>query len=109
MSENIDTEQQASTNPPMTAPRVELLRDAALIISEDRNHTYGSPSENFERIAAIWEIITGHKFTREDVAMMFVGAKVARYGNRGTFQPDTWRDIAGYAGCGYEVGLADAD
>lgn len=104
MSENEAVVQNSYT----TAPRVELLREAATIISEDRNHQYGSPSENFERIAAIWEIITGHKFTKEDVAMMFVGAKVARYGNRGAFQPDTWRDIAGYAGCGYEVGLKNA-
>jgi hypothetical protein len=40
--------------------------------------------------------------------MMMVGLKVARYVNRGGFQPDTWVDIAGYAGCGYEVGSLEA-
>jgi hypothetical protein len=35
-----------------------------------------------------------------------VGLKVARYAAKSGFQADTWIDIAGYAGCGYEVGLA---
>lgn len=101
------SEEQVTAVPSVQTPlpRVELLREAATIISEDRNKQYGSPSENFSRIAAIWEIITGYKFTEEDVAMMFIGVKVARYANKSVFQPDTWRDIAGYAGCGYEVGL----
>jgi len=86
-------------------PRVEILREAAAIISGDRNATYGEPEDNFKRISAVWEVITGIKFSAEDVAMMLIGLKVARYGNRGGFQPDTWRDIAGYAGCGYEIGL----
>jgi hypothetical protein len=33
-----------------------------------------------------------------------VGVKMARYSNGSGFQADTWVDIAGYAGCGYEVG-----
>jgi hypothetical protein len=90
-------------------PRVELLREAAVIIAGDRDKDYGPPIENFKRIAEIWKVITGYDFTAEDVAMMFVGVKVARYGNRGEFNADTWRDIAGYAACGYEVGLYYAD
>jgi hypothetical protein len=42
--------------------------------------------------------------TTEDVAMAMVAVKVARYASKSGFQPDTWIDIAGYAGCGYEVG-----
>jgi len=30
--------------------------------------------------------------------------KMARYVNKAEFQPDTWIDIAGYAGIGFEVG-----
>lgn len=101
---SIDNEQQ-SYQVQSVLPRVELLKKAASIISEDRNKQYGSPSENFSRIAQIWKIITGYDFTEEDVAMMFIGVKVARYANKSTFQSDTWTDIAGYAGCGYEVGL----
>ena len=85
-------------------PRVEALREAARIIAGDRDIQYGGPEENFERIAKIWGVILSTEITCEDVAMMMVGLKVARYASKSGFQPDTWVDIAGYAGCGYEVG-----
>jgi hypothetical protein len=40
--------------------------------------------------------------------MMMVGLKIARYASKSGFQPDTWIDVAGYAGCGYEVGQLEA-
>ena len=89
------------------APRVEALREAARIISGERNKQYGGPEENFTRTAQIWSVIMGIEFTSEDVAMMMVGLKVARYASKSGFQPDTWIDIAGYAGCGYEVGSVE--
>jgi hypothetical protein len=88
-------------------PRVEALRNAASIIAGDRDAQYGGPEENFERISKIWSAILDVPITREDVAMMMVGLKVARYASKSGFQPDTWIDIAGYAGCGYEVGLLE--
>ncbi len=88
-----------------TLPRIEVLREAAAIISGDRDKQYGGPEENFARIAKIWSVILGVSISEEDVAMMMVGLKVARYASKSGFQADTWRDIAGYAGCGFEVGL----
>lgn len=86
------------------APRVEALREAARIIAGDRDVQYGGPAENFARIATVWTMLFGREFTTEDVAMAMVGLKMARYASNSGFQPDTWIDIAGYAGCGYEVG-----
>jgi len=89
--------------------RVEALREAATIISSDRNKSYGGPEENFDRIAKLWTMLFGHEFSHEDVAMAMIAVKMARYMNRdGGFQRDTWIDIAGYAGCGYEVGYKAA-
>jgi hypothetical protein len=88
-------------------PRVEALREAAKIIAGDRDLQYGGPEENFTRIAKIWSVIVGTEISPEDVAMMMVGLKVARYASKSGFQPDTWIDIAGYAGCGYEVGSVE--
>lgn len=86
--------------------RVEALREAASIISNDRNVQYGGPEENFQRIADLWSLLFGIPVSQEDVAMAMVAMKMARYMNRsGGFQRDTWIDIAGYAGCGYEVGM----
>lgn len=88
-------------------PRVQALREAATIIAGDRDVQYGGPEENFTRIAKIWSVIVGVEISSEDVAMMMVGLKVARYASKSGFQPDTWIDIAGYAGCGYEVGSVE--
>ena len=87
--------------------RVEALREAAKIISSDRNKQYGAPEDNFERTAKIWSVILGVPISNEDVAMMMIGLKVARYASKSGYQPDTWVDIAGYAGCGYEVGALE--
>lgn len=95
-----------TTSNPVELARVTALREAARIISGDRDAQYGGPEENFTRIAKIWSVIIGVELTAEDVAMCMVGLKVARYASKSGFQPDTWIDIAGYGGCGYEVGLA---
>jgi hypothetical protein len=88
-------------------PRIYALREAARIINGERDTQYGGPEENFGRIAAIWSAIFKREFTREDVAMAMIGVKLARFASDAGFQPDTWIDIAGYAGCGYEVGQKD--
>jgi hypothetical protein len=101
MSEQVPQEQNV-------LPRVEALREAAKIISGDRDLQYGGPEENFTRIAKIWSVIVGTEISSEDVAMMMVGLKLARYAAKSGFQPDTWIDIAGYAGCGFEVGSVES-
>ena len=107
------SEQANNTVPPIneyakqtsdTPHRVEALREAARITTQDRNANYGGPEENFTRTAKIWSVILGMEITNEQVAMMMVGLKMARFAHGSGFQPDTWIDIAGYAGCGYEVG-----
>jgi hypothetical protein len=101
MSEEVTEQEQK------VIPRVAALREAAGLISGDRDKQYGGPEENFTRIAKIWSVILGQEVLAEDVAMMMIGLKVARYAARSGFQPDTWVDIAGYAGCGYEVGSVE--
>lgn len=98
--------QETSVEPPL---RVAALREAAGIINGDRNKQYGAPEDNFERTAKIWSVILGVEISNEDVAMMMVGLKVARYASKSGYQPDTWVDIAGYAGCGYEVGAKEVN
>jgi hypothetical protein len=95
---------EASPDAPITPLRVEALREAARLINSERNVQYGPPSENFRRIARIWSVVLNVEVTEEDVAMCMVALKMARYAAKTGYQPDTWIDIAGYAGCGYEVG-----
>lgn len=85
--------------------RVQALREAARITNGQRDMQYGGPEDNFDRIAKIWSVLFNREFTTEDVAMAMVGMKLARFASNAGFQPDTWIDIAGYAGCGFEVGM----
>lgn len=108
--ENHTAEQNTSAIDP---PRVEALREAARLINSERNVQYGPPQENFARIASMINVVIGKKLKEdirvsgEDVAMLMIVLKVARYAANSGFQPDTWIDIAGYAGCGFEVGGAE--
>ena len=104
--DKVNQESEKTTESPL---RVEALREAARIISGDRNKSYGGPEENFTRTAQIWSVILGIPLSNEQVAMMMVGLKMARFAHGSGFQPDTWIDIAGYAGCGYEVGKIDSE
>lgn len=96
--------QTGSSSEQEVSPRVEALLEAARLISSDRDKQYGEPSVNFGRIAKVWSVLFDREFTSEDVAMAMVGVKLARFAQRSGYHPDTWVDIAGYAGCGYEVG-----
>jgi hypothetical protein len=104
-SKPLYTEQAATAKPAGddSPVRVEALREAARLINGDRNGQYGTPQENFTNIAKVWSVIFQREFTTEDVAMAMIGMKLARFVSKAGFQPDTWIDIAGYAGCGYEV------
>jgi hypothetical protein len=108
MTETVETPKTEKSQTPTPSadvpPRVEALREAARLIHSERNLHYGPPSENFDRISRLWSVVLGIDVTSEDVAMCMVAVKMARYASKSGFQADTWIDIAGYAGCGYEVG-----
>jgi hypothetical protein len=93
--------------------RKELLT-AALDAVEKRPKAYGPPEQNFERIAALWNIyqldkyaVTDiyHDLNATDVAAMMVLMKVARIMET-PGHTDSWVDLAGYAACGAEVSTA---
>lgn len=101
------TNQTPSASGPSKPPRVEVLLEAAALIDGDRNVSYGTPTQNFTNIAALWNTRFAHMlksdFTAADVADAMILLKVAR--NIAGTKKDNWVDIAGYAGCGYEATL----
>lgn len=88
---------------------MDVLEEAARLISGDRNLSYGTPVQNFTNIADMWTVRFGHKlkdgekFTATDVADAMILLKVAR--NIAQRKRDNYADLAGYAGCGYEAML----
>ena len=88
--------------------RKELLGAAAKCVVGDREEDYGSPEQNFERIAAFWSTYLGiADITAKDVAAMLALLKIARIAS-GHAKSDNWVDLAGYAACGGEIEASHA-
>ena len=75
--------------------RAEILSKAHDAVNT-RGTDYGSPAENFERIAAIWSAYADTEFTVEDVGIMMMIVKMSRLMENPVHE-DSWVDIAGYA------------
>lgn len=82
--------------------RSEILTAAEQAIGGHRSTDYGTPENNFSRIARLWTDYLGHEITAVDVAMLMTLLKVARVrSNHGGI--DSYVDIAGYAACAGEI------
>ena len=94
--------------------RKELLDKAIEIIEGARQEHYGSPEDNFARIAEYWQMYLrqtqhpGIVLAPHDVATMMILMKVARLA-ADYLHDDSWLDIAGYAACGSECAEKYAD
>lgn len=86
--------------------RSEILEAAQTCVCGDREQDYGSPEDNFKRIADLWNIYLGERLCvnidAEDVAAMLALLKIARIAS-GNAKKDNWVDLAGYAACGGEL------
>ncbi|MCG3181412.1 MAG: hypothetical protein BIFFINMI_03805 [Phycisphaerae bacterium] len=78
-----------------------ILAEAAEITSTDRRQAYGHPTDNFGRIADIWNVVLAGKLVDDavldaaDVGRCMVGLKLAR--ESFAHRRDNLVDIAGYA------------
>ena len=93
--------------------RADVLDTAKGYVLKDRNSTYGSPEDNFRRIATLWNAYlsirptdVGAPLGPIDVAQMMLLMKVARLAHNPTHK-DSWVDTAGYAACGAGIALAE--
>ena len=94
----------------MTNKREECLRKANEIVNGEREGQYGSPENNFQVIADLWNAyLTDEVYLSSvDVAMMMSLLKIARI-RTGTHKEDSFLDLAGYAACAYEIAGRDAE
>lgn len=82
--------------------RKETLDNALKCVCGERQDQYGTPEDNFGRIAKLWTSYLGHEVSSVDVAMMMALLKIARV-KTGTATDDSFVDLAGYAACGAEL------
>ena len=92
----------------LTPVRVECLQEAALLTAGDREAAYGPPVENMQKIANIFNAITGHNITAADVATFHMATKLARSAYNPTHR-DSTVDLMAYAGIRLECDLALPD
>ena len=87
--------------------RAEILNGAIKCVCQDRQDQYGSPENNFAKIADFWNTYMGERlmvqFDGEDVAMMMALLKIARI-TTGQPKSDNYIDACGYIACAGEVG-----
>lgn len=87
--------------------RSEILQKAKTVVTGERQQNYGTPEDNFKRVASLWNAYKGDNlFDAVDVAMMMALLKIARI-STGTQTEDSFIDLAGYAACGGEIALGE--
>lgn len=82
--------------------RPDILDTAKKCVCGDREQDYGSPEDNFQKIADLWTAYYGQEFTAVDVAIFMSLVKIGRIAS-GHGNADNWVDLAGYAACGGEI------
>ena len=101
-------EKQKCSDAPRYYGRKDVLSDAETCVCGHREQDYGSPENNFQIIADLWNAYLGSERLRiqisaHDVAMLMALLKVARIRNNGGTY-DSYVDLAGYAACAGEIG-----
>lgn len=90
--------------------RKDILQTAEKMVNGDRQDDYGTPENNFSRIAELWCAYLGPQLNAAispvDVAAMLSLLKIARIAS-GHGKSDNWIDLAGYAACGGELQSMD--
>lgn len=89
--------------------RGDVLDEAKLYVTKDRNSSYDEPENNFARIANLWDAYlsdTGYGaddagLHPHDVAIMMALMKIARL-EYDPYNRDSWVDAIGYLACGAE-------
>lgn len=108
---NLHAEATPHPKPPKERTRETILHSAKDCVCGTRNEDYGTPEDNFSRIAELWKTyIMGRcvaqnvyvEINAEDVAAMMCLLKIGRIAG-GSESIDNWVDIAGYAACGGEI------
>lgn len=93
--------------------RGDMLDEAKALITGDRNNAYGPPHQDFARSAGALNAYgycgpDGRPLESHDIAIFVMSVKLSRLMWTPT-KRDSWVDLAGYAGCGLECALYDAE
>lgn len=87
--------------------RKECLNEAIKCVCKDRDQQYGTPQKNITKIAELWSIFKGVKFSPQDVGVMMALLKIARISS-GQSKDDNYIDACGYLSLSCELETEDS-
>lgn len=73
----------------------DIFAEADSLVKGDRRKAYGSVTESFLNIAAIWSVVLKRTITAQEVAKCMIGMKLVRESNK--HQKDNLVDLCGYS------------
>ena len=82
--------------------RDDILAEAHNLLYGDRQDDYGTPQDNFDRIARLWTVVLGIEVEGWQAALCMNQVKVARLINEPA-KLDGWIDGAAYMALGGEL------
>lgn len=88
--------------------RSDILNTANHYITKDRAATHGGAEDSFGEISKMWTTYLGANVSPEDVCIMMVLLKIARFKNTPSHSDHTI-DICGYAAIAGELATRRAD
>tara|TARA_Y100000590_G_C15230229_1_gene829790 strand:- start:62 stop:340 length:279 start_codon:yes stop_codon:yes gene_type:complete len=86
--------------------RIDLLKKAIEYTDGARLKDYGSPVDNHQNIANIFNAITDKQLTAKDIALVQVATKLARL-KSSPKKDDHYIDIMAYIGIAYECEMVE--
>lgn len=84
---------------PKPAPEDDILVEAYKLTTGDRNISYGDPTVDFQRTAAMWSAMLGIELAAKHVALCMAALKISRA--CWSDKRDHYVDLSGYARCGW--------
>lgn len=88
--------------------REQVLDEAKIAITKDRNTDYGEPEDNFADIARMFNVYKGIKLDGKDVAIFCSIIKICRI-KQSPNKKDHWVDLAGYSACGFQCAMSEKE
>lgn len=99
---------EVAAGPGPKSEAVATLERAAGLVGGDRRGDYGPAGKSFEAIGVLWSVILDRPVQAHEVALCLAALKLWR-ARVSPGQWDSWVDLAGYAGLGWECAVAEAD
>ena len=84
--------------------RTQIINEAAVLINGDREHEYGTPADNFQRVADLWYAFDDSKIEPWQVCIKLALLKIGRLGGPKPSR-DSFVDAVGYIALAAELSM----